>query len=100
MGKNVGDDLAEGKCTLPLIYAMKHGNEDQSEIIKNAIIHKSSDSIEKIISIVKDTGSLEHTKNLATRYSEKALSCIPTNTENNHKHAMQKLAQLAVARKA
>ena len=59
MGKNVGDDLAEGKPTLPLLYAMEHGNEHQKQLIRDAIEHGNGmDHLDEILQAMQETGSL------------------------------------------
>ena len=59
MGKNIGDDLAEGKPTLPLLYAMKHGNAQQKQLISDAIEHcNGMDHLDEILAAMEQTGSL------------------------------------------
>lgn len=98
MGKNVGDDLAEGKPTLPLIYAMKNGSEQQAQRIRSAIENKTASDIENIIAIVQQSGALTYTKARAKAASETALSCISDATDSPYKTGLTRLATLAVDR--
>jgi octaprenyl-diphosphate synthase len=100
MGKNVGDDLAEGKCTLPLIHAMQHGDPAQTDIIKDAITHKNGERIDEIIAIVRQTGAIEHTRQQALEASNKAIKCLTDIQESSHKEALLRLAGLAINRTA
>ncbi|WP_163932176.1 octaprenyl diphosphate synthase [Paraferrimonas sp. SM1919] len=99
LGKNIGDDLAEGKPTLPLIYAMANGNAEQSEMIKQAIEKgDGTDNLEAILVALKETGALDYATNKAITESEKAitaLNCIP---ESDYKQALIGLAKIAVER--
>ena len=72
MGKNVGDDLAEGKATLPLIHAMREGNEEQAKLIRKAIRKGGLDDIDAIMEIVQSCGSLEYTKDIARKHVKQA----------------------------
>lgn len=99
MGKNVGDDLAEGKPTLPLLYAMWHGDEQQKALIKNAI--ESGDGLQhfdQIMLAMQQTGALEYTKKQALNASDKAIEAISTITDSDHKIALISLAKIAVER--
>ena len=98
MGKNVGDDLNEGKATLPLIYAMKHGSTLQKEIIFHAIESKSSNNIAEIISAVNDTGALEYTKGKAQSHRDKAIASIANFPDCEQTIQMCRLADLAIQR--
>ncbi|MFT6310325.1 MAG: octaprenyl-diphosphate synthase [Porticoccus sp.] len=98
MGKNVGDDLNEGKPTLPLIHAMKHGSVLQKELIYNAIESKNSDNIADIILAVNETGALEYTKNIALDHRDKAIASIANFAECEQTIQMHRLADLAVRR--
>jgi hypothetical protein len=59
MGKNLGDDLREGKCTLPLIAAMQRGSAEQAAIVRNAIEQGSTDQLDAVVEIVRSTGALD-----------------------------------------
>src|SRR6186713_1874675 len=72
-GKNIGDDLAEGKPTLPLIHALKNGTDAQKQVIRHAIENGGIDQLEAIIAAIDSTGGLEYTTTLAHAESDKAL---------------------------
>jgi octaprenyl-diphosphate synthase len=98
MGKNVGDDLNEGKPTLPLIYAMKHGSALQKELIHHAIESKSSDNIAEIITAVNDTGALDYTKAKAQSHRDRAIESIANFPNCEQTIQMGRLADLAIQR--
>lgn len=98
MGKNVGDDLAEGKPTLPLIYAMKHGSEDQSQLIRNAIRKGGLEDLSLIKEAVQATGALDYTIRCAKDEAEKAKFCLDGLKASPYKEALLALAELAVKR--
>ncbi|QBM18077.1 octaprenyl diphosphate synthase [Marinobacter sp. JH2] len=98
MGKNVGDDLAEGKTTLPLIYAMKNSSENERQLIRQAIRKGGLDDLPKVLSIVKSSGAIEYTMNKAHEEAETArnlLNCLP---ESAYREALELLTEAAVAR--
>ncbi len=99
MGKNVGDDLAEGKPTLPLLYAMAHGNEQQKTMIRNAIEHGDGmEHLDDILSAMKQTGSLVYTQKKAEQEADKAINAIAMLPESEHKQALISLAHIAANR--
>ncbi len=99
MGKNVGDDLAEGKPTLPLIYAMKHGNERQSSLIRDAIEKCTGmDNLTEIMQAMEDTGSLRYTQQKAEVEADKAINSLEFLAESEYKQALIALAHIAANR--
>ncbi|AQQ00209.1 octaprenyl diphosphate synthase [Pseudoalteromonas aliena] len=99
LGKNIGDDLAEGKPTLPLIYAMQHGNEQQTQLIRDAIEHSNGmDHLEEILSALKQTNALEFTMQKAELEADKAIACLDFLAESDYKQALISLARIAVNR--
>lgn len=99
MGKNVGDDLAEGKPTLPLLYAMKHGNEQQQTMIRSAIENGDGmDHLDAILMAMKQTGSLVYTQKKAELEADKAINAIAVLPESEHKQALIALAHIAANR--
>lgn len=100
MGKNVGDDLAEGKPTLPLIHAMRQANDKTRKIIREAIINGGLDHIEDILSAIESTGALEYTEAVACREAEKAREKLAVLPESPYKDALLSLTYLAVKRDA
>ena len=73
MGKNLGDDLREGKATLPLIAAMQRGTDAQREVVRNAIESGSIGELDRIVAIVHDTGALEVTREAAAAEARRAI---------------------------
>src|SRR5204863_1542252 len=61
LGKNIGDDLAEGKPTLPLIYAMREGSADQRQLLRQAIQHGGLEYIDAVVAAIESTGSIAYT---------------------------------------
>jgi octaprenyl-diphosphate synthase len=99
MGKNVGDDLAEGKPTLPLLYAMKHGNAQQKQLIRDAIEHcNGMEHLDEILAVMKQTGSLVYTQKKAEQEADKAISALHVLPESEHKQALIALAHIAANR--
>jgi octaprenyl-diphosphate synthase len=102
MGKNIGDDLAEGKPTLPLIYAMGHGNPDQTHLIEESLKEDSLpiESLSRIIEIVQQTGALDYTRKIAEVESRKALDCLEHIPHSDYRDTMATLARFAIDRSA
>ncbi|MBL4820005.1 MAG: polyprenyl synthetase family protein [Gammaproteobacteria bacterium] len=98
MGKNIGDDLAEGKPTLPLIFAMKHSSDADSRLIKDALKISGLDSLEKIISIVNTSGGIEYTRQLAEAEVGKARACLTDLPPSQYRDALEAMAELAINR--
>jgi len=98
IGKNVGDDLAEGKPTLPLIYVMRHGNSEQVNIVRESIEKGGRENIDAIISAVRSTGAIDYTANAAKREAEKAIAFLDVLPDSKYKQAMITLAQFSVSR--
>ena len=99
MGKNVGDDLAEGKPTLPLIYAMKQGTQEQSALIKEAIeIGNGMDNLDKILQAMEETGSLRYTQTQAEIEADKAIQALSILPDSDYKQALIALAHIAANR--
>ncbi|WP_432455944.1 MULTISPECIES: octaprenyl diphosphate synthase [unclassified Agarivorans] len=101
MGKNVGDDLAEGKPTLPLIYAMEHANPADRELIANAIKHGGSrDQLEPILRILDKTKALEYCHSRAAEEAQKAIDALVHINDGEYKQALISLANIAADRVA
>jgi len=101
MGKNVGDDLAEGKPTLPLLYAMKHGNTTQRELIRAAIEHGNGmEHLDAILTAMKQTGALDYTQQQANIEADKAIAALSVLPESEYKQALIALAHIAANRSA
>lgn len=98
MGKNIGDDLAEGKPTLPLIYAMKNGTEAESKLIRKAIRSGDTSQLDAVCSAVVNSGALEYTENAAKKCYEKACYYLAPLPNSIYKEALLGLAKLAIYR--
>ena len=100
LGKNLGDDLAEGKATLPLIYAMQHGNAAESELIRNAILEGGLDDLERIQSIIESTGALQYTAARAQEAAEVAIGALSGIPGSDYKQALVAIAEFSVRRRS
>ncbi|MCX7628125.1 MAG: octaprenyl diphosphate synthase [Methylophilaceae bacterium] len=98
IGKNLGDDLAEGKPTLPLLYAMHNGTPQQSQLIRNAIERGGLESLQEVIAAVNEAGALDHVRKLAQHESEAACRAISHLPVSNYHMALVELASFAVHR--
>ena len=99
MGKNIGDDLAEGKPTLPLIYAMENGNPEQSACVRKAIEDGGLKQIESVMQAIQETNAIDYTRGVAMRESEKALNALTALPESEYKRSLRALAEFSVSRK-
>lgn len=100
MGKNVGDDLAEGKPTLPLIYAMREGNEEQRTMIRQAIRKGGLDDLTPVLDAVKETGALAYTHQQAEKQAELAKAQLALLADNDFTQVLATLANIAVERRS
>ncbi len=99
MGKNVGDDLAEGKPTLPLLYAMQHGTALQTTMIREAIEKANGmERLNDILAAMEETGSLEYTRQKAYQEADKAIAELDVLPESEYKQALVTLAHMSVHR--
>ncbi|MGC9423037.1 octaprenyl diphosphate synthase [Vibrio sp.] len=99
MGKNVGDDLAEGKPTLPLLHAMHHGGPEQAAMIREAIEKANGmDKLNAILAAMHQAGSLEYTTAKAQQEADKAIAELAIIPESDYKQALIALAHMAVKR--
>jgi octaprenyl-diphosphate synthase len=98
MGKNVGDDLAEGKPTLPLIYAMQKGNEQQASIVRKAIEEGGHDLIEPVLEVIEATGAIAYTETVARSEAQKAMEYLESVADSPYKNALMVLAEFSVNR--
>src|SRR5690606_17157807 len=98
LGKNLGDDLAEGKPTLPLIYALRHANESQRAIIRRSIEQGSIEALAEITAAIESTGGLAYTARLARREADLAIEALAPLPESPYKQALRELANFAVDR--
>jgi octaprenyl-diphosphate synthase len=100
LGKNIGDDLREGKPTLPLLEAMSRGTAEQREMIRNAIIHGEVERMPDIVAVVKATGALEATREAAVAQAEAAKAHLAVLPESVFKESLLQLAIHSVHRSA
>jgi len=97
-GKNLGDDLAEGKPTLPLIYAMQHGDARQSALVRAAIEQGDIARFADVLEVIKQTGALEYTRQKAQHESEAACMALSVLPDTNYKQSLLQLADFAASR--
>jgi octaprenyl-diphosphate synthase len=98
LGKNIGDDLAEGKPTLPLLYAMWHGNEEQSTLVRQPIEEGGRDNIQAVAQAIEATGAIAYTAALARAEADRALRGVEGLRASPYKDALYALAEFAVNR--
>ncbi|MGR8934790.1 MAG: octaprenyl diphosphate synthase [Gammaproteobacteria bacterium] len=98
LGKNLGDDLAEGKPTLPLIYAIQHGSAEEAKIISDAIKNSDREAFNTVYSIVKSTRAIDYTEHRADEEAQKAIDALTVISESPFKQAMVQLAKFSVQR--
>ena len=100
LGKNIGDDLAEGKATLPLIYAMQNGSEEDREIIRNAILEGGLDQLDRITAIIESTGALQYTADKAREAADLAIAAVADVPNSDFKQALINIAELSIQRRS
>ncbi len=98
IGKNVGDDLREGKPTLPLIYLMQHGSEAQRDLVRQCISLGDEAHFDTILAAITSSGALEYTRQQAEAAAIRAQSCLRGLPEGQYKEALFSLASFAVQR--
>jgi len=97
-GKHLGDDLAEGKPTLPLIHAMQHGTPEQAAVVRSAIEQGAVDKLAEVQAIIHATGALEFTRRRALQEAETACAAISAFSDTQFKRALLELAHFAATR--
>lgn len=98
LGKSLGDDLGEGKVTLPLIYAMRHGSEDEKVLIANALKEGDASLFPQVLAAVRRTGALDATYAQAQTAVEVAIAALAPLPDTPAKTALIELAQLSIQR--
>lgn len=98
LGKNIGDDLSEGKPTLPLIYTMSHGTEQNRELIAHAITKGGLEHLNEIVDAVQSSGALDYTRDMARNCQEKALCALNTLPANTYTDGLAMVVESAVNR--
>ncbi|KAF1004029.1 MAG: Octaprenyl diphosphate synthase [Luteibacter sp.] len=99
LGKNIGDDLAEGKPTLPLIYAMQSADAEQLASLRHAIEHGGLDSLDRIVASIRDSGALERTHATAAAHALAAKDALAVLAPSAHRDALMALADYSVERR-
>lgn len=99
MGKNLGDDLREGKATLPLILAMQRGTPAQKELVQKAIETGSVDQLSQVIAIVRETGALDGSRQAAMAEAQRAINAAQHLPDGDYKDALIALASQLLVRK-
>jgi len=98
LGKNLGDDLAEGKPTLPLIYAMEHGSSDDAAFVRQAIEKGGLDSIEGVVSALQRSDAIAYTRQVARSEADKALAAVSVLPGSVYRQSLEDLARYSVER--
>ncbi len=98
IGKNIGDDLMEGKPTLPLIYAIHNGSEQQANILRNAILHGGCDDISTVREIIESSHAIEYTFQKAQQEAQQAIALLSDVPDSKYKSALLVLAEFVIAR--
>jgi octaprenyl-diphosphate synthase len=98
LGKNLGDDLAEGKPTLPLIYAIRNSNQADANVIIDAVKNGNRDAFNKVYAIVKSSKAIEYTEQRANEEAKKAMSTLDVLPDSEYKQALLALASFSVQR--
>lgn len=98
LGKNVGDDLREGKPTLPLLLAMTRGSADEREVIREAIEQGEVARLNDIVTIVRRTGAIDATRDAARAEADKARECLKVLPESDSREALLELCLRSVDR--
>ena len=100
MGKNLGDDLREGKATLPLIVAMQRGSARQRDVVQHAIENGSVDALDQIVAIVTETGALDATREAAAAEAQRAIAAASSLPANPYSAGLLQLAAQLLERRA
>ncbi len=100
LGKNIGDDLAEGKPTLPLIYLLEHGTPSEQAFVRQAIEQADIQQLPDILRLIKTKGGLEYTLKAAEKEQQKAIEALAPLPDSPYKDALIATARLAVHREA
>jgi octaprenyl-diphosphate synthase len=98
IGKNIGDDLAEGKPTLPLIYVLEHGNPAQTACVRGAIEDGGRDRIGEVLEAVQATGALQYTRERARAEAEQAIMSLAGLGQSPYRDSLRQLAEFSMSR--
>jgi octaprenyl-diphosphate synthase len=97
-GKNVGDDLAEGNPTLPLIHAMHMGTPEQTRLIRKAIENGGHDNMQSVCAVIESTGAIPYTASAAQREADLAIAALEPLPPSEYRQALYNLAEFSVSR--
>ncbi len=100
LGKNLGDDLAEGKATLPLIYALQNASDDDGQLIRKAILEGGLDQLDRITAIIQSTGALQYTAAKAREAADLAIGALRDIPDSVYKKALIDIAELSIQRRS
>ena len=98
LGKNLGDDLAEGKSTLPLIHAMQRANDDERALLRRAVEHGDRGRLAEVLEIIRATGGLDYARERAQEEARAAIAALDDVPGSEYRDAMTGLADYAVDR--
>ena len=98
MGKNIGDDLAEGKATLPLIRTMKYGSPEDAALVRDALDTRCADALTAVRAAVRRSGALDYTRDRAVEFATRASDDLADLPPNIYREALEALTSFAVAR--
>lgn len=99
IGKNIGDDLADGKATLPLLHALKHGTQEEQSLIQASLEKGSLADLDRILKAIENTKAIEYTRSCAEEEINKALTYLDILPHTPYKDALRGLAYFALERK-
>jgi octaprenyl-diphosphate synthase len=100
IGKSLGDDLAEGKPTLPLIYTMRQGPADAASVVREALEAANRERFNDVLAAVQSCGALDYARHEAEKAAERAVAVLAPLPDSEHKAALVEIARLSVARTA
>ncbi len=98
LGKNVGDDLAEGKLTLPLIHALANAPDADANVVRDAVSARSAERLAEVLQVVRSSGALSYTRSAATRQCARAVECLTGLPDNEYRDALETLANFCLDR--
>lgn len=98
IGKNMGDDLAEGKPTMPMLYALRHGTPRQQDIIRRAIKQGGLDELDAVVAAIRETGACDYVRKLACCEAEIATRALTQLPDTKYRQVLLELAGFAVDR--
>lgn len=99
-GKNIGDDLAEGKPTLPLIHVIRNGSPDDAALIREAVEQGGGERIDAVLQVLRRTGAIDYAREQARREADRALAELEALPASDYRDALAALTRLAVDRSA